>query len=82
MKPGDKEFLDVFYTKLKENTSRTRGGSKAEDFRKKHKIEWSYHDWSSGDVRVSVPQEKEGKGIKKRKLDEGGDGNSGNKRNV
>lgn len=58
MKPGDKEFLDVFYTKLKENTSRTRGGSRAEDFRKKHKIEWSYHDWPSGDVRVSVPPEK------------------------
>lgn len=56
LKPGEKEFLDVFYSKLKEKSEKTKAGSKAEGYRKENKIEWRYHDWSSGDVRVFVPQ--------------------------
>ncbi|CAN0103549.1 unnamed protein product [Ectocarpus fasciculatus] len=74
--PGEKEFLDEFYLKL--NDGKSRPGSKADDFRKEHRIEWSYHDWSSGDVCVSVlPEEESGK---KRALVRNGAGKSEKKR--
>lgn len=80
-KPGEDEFLDGFNLNLKEGSPKTKPESTAEDYRKENKIEWSYHDWSSGDVRVGVPQE-EREGGKKRKSDEEGKGNSEKKRKV
>lgn len=68
--PGEKDFLDGFYLNLIDGKSRP--GSKAVAYAREHRIEWSYHDWYTGNVCVSVPQEK--KGGKKRKLVEEGEG--------
>lgn len=55
---GERKFLDEFYLKLKEKSLKFRPGSKAEAYRTARKMEWSYHNWSSGDVRIASQEKK------------------------
>lgn len=79
--PGEKEFLDGFYLDLKQKSSQSKPGSKAERFRKGHEMEWTYHDWGSGKVCI-VPQNEGEGGGKKRKSGDEGRGKSGKKKRV
>ena len=77
--PGEKEFLDEFYLELKDSSG-SKPGSRAENYRNDHGMEWTYHDWGSDNVCTAVTRRKEGKGGgKKKKLCDEGRGESGKK---
>lgn len=75
--PEEKDFLTDFYSEFKQASSKTGPGNKAEEYRKEHGMEWTYHDWGSDNV-CTVTRKKEGKGGgKKRKVCDAGSGKSG-----